>query len=768
MALYLNESRRNTSTGRIERTGRLEVVGRSRNSSRDNGYRTEVVGTVNRDGSNLEITNPTAVPLEKGALIKARLEEESRAPAPIPVASVPTVTSGPQAIGSTVVNGGAGVIRAETTSGGFSTVVDGGAGEGTATYNFGKAVPVAGRVETPVEKKPGPSTNFIAFTGGTVKPSNASKPSVVKSFFGGLKTDVIGQGYAGKMGGIGKPVQSFTSNELAFSAGKVGRGIGEGYLTVQGIGLGFRAASIATKSAQATRIGSISGVRQAIPIAVPVAGAIGISVGARKIESNVIGSNPVFTNTGTNVREAIDVGSARYSGESGFFRSVGESTFFPAFSDRSRYEKTVGAELVSRGVTPARAREIASESFGTRATIRGRSDVAVGILGEVAGEATGRLTNTLLDARAARITPIVSSTSFSFRRGAGSALGGVVEGATQAASSDIQGTGRVSARNVAFGSAFGAATAGTAGFTLANLRIRDTKGSTRAANFIEGGLDAVDPYERPGDIAFERFQGSGRGFFGSDARIASARVNNRVFVATAPSFNNDFGGGARVVESSKSSRTASSGFAFTGARNSFVSTFSSAKNAVVTKVPSFSSVSSRSNPLSLNPSRSSSSVSSRGSALVSSRNNPFSLVTSRTRTTVPSFPSLVPSRGSLSVPARNNPFSLVTTRSSSLVSSKNNPFSLVTSKSKNLVPSYVPTKTNVPSKTNVPTRVFTPELPLLPFAGGSGGGLGFGRGRGKRGLSSFAPSFTALAFNIKGGRGKRSASGYGGLEVRGL
>lgn len=708
MALYLNESRRNTSTGKIERTGRLEAVGRSKRSS-GGGYQQSVVGTIDRNTGEVVVTDPTSVSNEKGALIEARIAEEKTMSKMSSEVDNSTSSTGPVAVASTVAGTSSGVVRQETTTGGFSTVYNGGAGSGVASYTFQKQVPTTQKTITQNNKQKG----YLDFTGGTVQPAKGSvKPNVFTGFLSGLKTDVVGNVFAGKTSGPSKPVQYFTPTELSTAAGRTVRGFGESSLSVLSISPAIRGAGAVTKAAQSTRIGGISGIRQSLPIAVPIAGAIGVSVGARKAETRSITGNSVFDVSGVDVRNAIDTGSARYSDESGFFRSIGQSTFFPVLADRTRYERTVSDELVSRGVSASRAREIASQSFSNRAAIRGRSDVAVGVLGEVSGEAGGRLANVFLDARAARNAPIVGSTSFAARRGISSAFGGVIEGGTQAAASDIQGSGRVSARNVGFGSLFGGVTAGSAGFVLADLRVKNVRGSSRVANVIEGGLDVLDPLERPGDVTFDAFEGRGRGFFGRPTSITSGRVGNRVFVRTAP-FSGSFG---------------------SSVRSSGLSSTRSNSEPIVTRAFTVSS-SSRPNA------RSSSSIA-----------NSFGLSSTNSLVSIPS-------RSSNRIANRSFSLSNVYSRSNVPTRANSNARPLVPTLTNSFTPSKTPTRTA--------TRVFTPEIPLLPFAGGSGGGL-FGRGGGsKRTSSLFAPSFTALALNIRG-RGKRSSSGFGGFEVRGL
>lgn len=751
MAIRVNVSRRNPSTGRLERTGEQRVVGRAISSG--GGFTTQNVGVVDTRTGEVRITNPTAVSNERGALIEAaqtqaaleKLEQRRQEEAAMVVrtqqAPAPTPTPAPQAVASTVGPGGVpSVIRQSYVPVGSGIV---GGGQGTLFEARQDVVPIAGARPTASSATP-PSVRQ-----GTVTPSQQARPTIIGAFGSGLRENFTSNLFSGEFGGGGRSEQtSFTfatatPSTLSRGAGELGRAAVEsGSILLGGYGYargsGFVTRSLTSNRLQQTAIGAGLGIGTALS-----AGAVG-----RNIETRNIRNDPIFNYPGVDVRGAIDAGSSRYSDQSGFLRSTGESISFGLFADRPRFQQTVAGELITRGVPADRALEIGSAASRTRARTRAIPDVVSAIGAESAGEFTGRGVIFSLDRAASRSGRLSTPIGFAFRRGFGSAAGGVVEGGTSGASASLQGTGRVDTRTVLFGAGAGGLVAGLGGGSIAALQARGTRASARTARVVETGLDILDPWERPGDIAADVFergaQRRGSVRFTSTRTVRTpggqsfvvSREDSSPGVVRGPGVVNPstFGGGftpsgsftvapSSTRSSSSASRTRSGGFT-----QSFNNLFSGGRNA--------------------------------GSRSVAP-SQAFSMTPTTSRTMSQSFvPALTPARST----ARTSSRTLVPTNAFNFVPSRNN------TRNSALVPSFVPTRTAARTSARTSARVPTPNVPFFPFPpiGGGGGGAGRGGSSGRRRSDVYAPSFTALAFNIRGRRGAREASGFTGLEVRGL
>lgn len=542
MAIRVNRSVGRDSSGRIRYSG-TTTVGRSRRSS----------------GGGFEVAEGGEVSNERGALIENRVNTDNAAAAAARDAMQLEAAATRQestAIASTVGPGGApGVIRQTTSTGGFSAPFQGGAGIGTQSYSSQDFV----QTGAPTQRAPNSPIR------GTIQPATAP-PGRVRTFVGafgrGASQDVWVNSLGGRTGSSGNELYGAnTAASGAFELGRGARAVAEPIATVFGTNLAIRGAGAATAAARASRFGQLPVARTVLGpgatgfFARGVAGVGAIGVGTRAFEQrgiNRIGRDTGITDLGPAIREA----EQNYASGTGFGRGVAESVSF-GFSDRNRFENEVENSIVARGVSRAQARETAAQVYNQRFNTRARSDVAVGIVGEFTGEGVGRRVTTnaarFITARMPRLSnralTVGSATIGSFS-------GGVVEGSIQAGASDIQSTGRVSARNVARGAAFGGVFAGSAGGGLSFLRSAGTRRGSRAANIVEGGLDVLDPLERPGDVTADIFENSYRA---SAARRGFPRV-------VAPSFGNNNAGnrGFNIGSVARSSaRSAAPSFSLT-------------------------------------------------------------------------------------------------------------------------------------------------------------------------------------------------------------
>jgi hypothetical protein len=151
----------------------------------------------------------------------------------------------------------------------------------------------------------------------------------------------------------------------------------------------------------------------------------------------------------------------------------------------------------------------------------------------------------------------------------------------------------------------------------------------------------------------------------------------------------------------------------------------------------------------------------------------------------------VRTKSNVRVPSYTGVPSNVLTKTNSLISAKTNSNinTLVNVKTPTKVPSVIKsntflstnvrtntnvrtsTNTNTDTNTNTNVNVLTPKIPFLPFIPNLGGGGGFGggrRGKGGKRVSSYLPSITALSLGIKASKGKKSKTGFTGLEIRGI
>jgi hypothetical protein len=487
------------------------------------------------------------------------------------------------AIASTVGPGGApGVIRQTTTTGGFSAPFQGGAGIGTQTYSSNDFV----RTGAPM---PAAQSRPIQ---GTVQPARAP-PGRVRTFVGafvrGGSQDVWANSLGGRTGESGN--QLYGANTAAGGAFELGRGlraVAEPIGIVRGTGAAIRGAGAATAAARASRFGQLPVARTVLGpgatgfVIRGATGAAAISGAGRAFEQRNI--NTLSRQTGiTDLSPAIREAEINYASGTGFGRGIAESVSF-GFADRNRFEREVETSLVNRGVSRSQARETATDVFNQRFNTRIRTDVAVGVIGEQTGESVGRRVTTSATRFIGSRLPRLSTRALTVGSATiGSFSGGVVEGSIQAGASDIQSTGRVSARNVARGAAFGGVFAGSAGGTLSFLRSSGTRRGSRAANVVEGGLDVLDPLERPGDVTADIFENSYRA---SAARRGFPRV-------VAPSFGNNNAGnrGFNIGSVARSTaRTSSPTFSLTP----FTTSTPTRSNApAIANTPSFSLVPTR-------------------------------------------------------------------------------------------------------------------------------------------------------------------------------
>jgi hypothetical protein len=720
MALYLRQPTGRDSSGRITYSEPQRVG----YAPRPGGGYTQVPGG--------QYSSPT-----EGYIDQQRREEAAR----IERETATREESSNTAVASTVGPGGVpSVIRQKdiVAQGGFSTVVNGGRGVGVASYSLytRDVVPIAGAKE--------PSNNSVSVSRpqGTFTEFTGKQPGfgsqLRQEFTAGFRQDVIGQTIGGRQSDMGQFAER-TPQRIARDIGVAGRGFGEASAYAVGIPLVVRGAGAATASVRASRFGSLPIARtvfqEGIRGQVARGGTIFVagSFATRAVEQRNIGR--LGSSTGiSGLPSTVDEASFRYEEGSGFGRRAAESVSF-LFADRQRFSRNVESSLVERGVSPLQARETGEEITFRRTALRARTDLGFGVGAEFIGEGVGRRATTLFG-RSAFVQSVSNRwgtrAGFVAARGFGSATGGLFEGAAQAASQDIQSTGRVRPSSLAIGGGFGAAFAGAAGGTLALLRTSTRRGSARAANVLEGTLDVIDPLERPGDLAYDAYAG---GYRASAIRAGYPRVVTPSVDVTGFGVSSSSRTPSRTTTGTRTTPLNSlTPFSSGGARTTSVSS-----RSFDSGVPALSGFS---------PSR------GRNSVFVPSINDggggafTTALTPSRSRGLVPSTPTRQSLQSFTSTRTQTNTFT--------------NAFTFVPTR----------TTTNVPTRTttNVPTRVPTPPgfgfFP--PVAGGGLFGAGGGRGGRKNRIDSYAPSLTGLAIGFRQSKGARRSSGFTGLEIRGL
>ncbi len=637
-------------------------------------------------------------------------------------------TAGPQ--------GQPGVIMQTTTSGGFSTVVDGGAGSGSMDY-------VTNQTSKFAKVKSGPPR-----IQGEIQPANNIPNQYTlpfKAFVGGAKNDLviktiptaIGSDYSAPTGA--EKYGAGTASASAYELGKGARLVAEPLAIVYGGSVAFGKYGAGVASARASKVGSLPGVRNLLSGGKLSSAALGVAtVGAvsftgRQIES---GFNYVQGRRAgiQDINAQVDIASRKYAEDSSFVRNFGENVYFGG-TDKERFVGTLQSQFESTGTKSGAAREAAERIYSNRVSVRGRTDILGGLFAEKAGEGVGRAVTAQSQRYLGGLGRYSTRAVTVGSRTLGSSAGGFVEGGLQSGASQFQSEGRLTTRTVLGGAAFGTAFAGGFGGGLAYGRTAGTKLASRTADVFEGGLNIIDPLEKPGDYARDAFEA---GYV--------ARANSLGYPRTrTPTFAN-FGGSSSNARASVNRGSAPSPSA------TFSRSFGLTPNqSTVSKSPSVSQTRSfsRSNNFISNLFSTSNKVSSKNSNSV----NNYLVNPART-------PANIVNRSSANVPARTP-------------ASSNNFMSLFTptnvpAKIPTRVPSKVPT--NVPTKvpTNVPTLTDFPMVPFFPGFGGGGGGGGGGGKSSKSRLSKYAPSLTASIFRIKSRRGGRQSSGFTGLEIRGI